>query len=105
MPALEVLVLAAYDRMIGLELDDLAVDGCSTKAPCGGDAAGCRPVDRGQQGRHRAVGARGARAPAGHVGCRGKSARRPAARTDADPLDRLGPLPAKPTVHVDRGYD
>ena len=29
------LALQAYDRMIGLELDDLAVDGCITKAPCG----------------------------------------------------------------------
>jgi Putative transposase of IS4/5 family (DUF4096) len=37
---LELLVLRAYDRMVGLELDDLAVDGCITKAPCGGDAAG-----------------------------------------------------------------
>jgi IS5 family transposase len=50
-------------------------------------------------------GDRGSRDPAGHGGCRGKSARRAAARTDADTLDRLGPLPAKPTVHVDRGYD
>jgi hypothetical protein len=43
--ALEVLVLQAYDRMVGLELDDLAVDGCITKAPCGGHAAGRSPVD------------------------------------------------------------
>ncbi len=26
--------LKAYDRLIGLELADLAVDGCLTKAPC-----------------------------------------------------------------------
>jgi hypothetical protein len=30
---LELLVLDVYDRMVGLELDDLAVDGCITKAP------------------------------------------------------------------------
>lgn len=48
---LELLVLHAYDRMIGLELGDLAIDGCITKAPCGGDAAGRSPVDRGKQGR------------------------------------------------------
>ncbi len=38
----------AYDRMIGLELDDRAVDGCLTKAPRGGEAAGRSPVDRGK---------------------------------------------------------
>jgi hypothetical protein len=29
------LALRAYDQMIGLELGDVAVDGCITKAPCG----------------------------------------------------------------------
>jgi hypothetical protein len=33
-------VLAAYDRLFGLELEHLAVDGCITKAPCGGQTAG-----------------------------------------------------------------
>ena len=40
------LALGAYDRMIGLELADIAVDGCITKAPCGGEVAGRSPVDR-----------------------------------------------------------
>jgi hypothetical protein len=43
------LALAAYDRMIGLGLDELSVDGCITKAPCGGERAGRSPVDRGKQ--------------------------------------------------------
>ncbi len=34
------MVLAAYDRMLGLGLEQLAVDGCITKAPCGGQVAG-----------------------------------------------------------------
>jgi len=33
-------VLGAYDQLFGLELDHLAVDGCITKAPCGGQVAG-----------------------------------------------------------------
>jgi len=45
-----VVALAAYDRIIGLELDELSVDGCITKAPCGGDKAGPSPVDRRKQG-------------------------------------------------------
>jgi hypothetical protein len=28
----------------------VAVDGCITKAPCGGEKAGKRPADRGKQG-------------------------------------------------------
>ena len=34
------LALQAYDQIIGLELADVAVDGCMTKAPCGGPLAG-----------------------------------------------------------------
>ena len=40
MDALEQIALEAYDRMIGLELADVSVDGCITKAPCGGQKAG-----------------------------------------------------------------
>ena len=36
---LRLAVLAAYDRLFGLELDHLVVDGCITKAPCGGQVA------------------------------------------------------------------
>jgi hypothetical protein len=49
------LALQAYDRMIGLDLDDLAVDGCITKAPSGGEVAGRSPVDRGKQGLKRSI--------------------------------------------------
>jgi hypothetical protein len=31
------IVLGAYDRIIGLELSDVAVDCCITTAPCGGE--------------------------------------------------------------------
>ena len=40
MEALEGMALAAYDRIIGLDLADVCVDGCITKAPCGGEKAG-----------------------------------------------------------------
>jgi hypothetical protein len=39
----------AYDRMIGLNLTDLAVDGCITKTSCGGEVAERSPVDRGRR--------------------------------------------------------
>ena len=41
--------------MIGLDLDDLSVDGAISKAPGGGEGAGRNPVDRGQQGTKRSV--------------------------------------------------
>ncbi|MCF3103026.1 transposase [Streptomyces roseoverticillatus] len=50
METLRLLVLAAYDRMIGLELDQLSADGCISKAPSGGECAGKSPVDRAIQG-------------------------------------------------------
>ena len=37
---LRLAVLAAYQRLFGLDLEHLAVDGCITKAPCGGQVAG-----------------------------------------------------------------
>ena len=47
--ALREAVLEAYDRSIGLELWDVAVDCCITKAHCGGEKAGRRPVDGGSR--------------------------------------------------------
>ena len=50
MEKLREISLETYDRLIGLELADLEVDGCLTKAPCGGEKAGRSPVDRGKGG-------------------------------------------------------
>lgn len=41
---LEQICLDAYEKMIGLDLANLVVDGCIVKAPCGGEAAGRSPV-------------------------------------------------------------
>jgi transposase len=46
MEQLRGLALAAYDRVLGLRLSDIAIDCCITKAPCGGEKAGKSPVDR-----------------------------------------------------------
>ena len=47
--------LAGYDQMIGLDLEDMSVDGAITKSPCGGEVAGRSPVDRGKQGTKRSL--------------------------------------------------
>ncbi len=48
--ALKADALAAYDRVIGLELDDVALDGSLHKAPYGGEGTGPNPTDRGKSG-------------------------------------------------------
>src|SRR5215208_5834407 len=50
MEVLREMALEAYDKLIGLQLCDVAFDSCITKAPCGGEKAGRSPVDRGKQG-------------------------------------------------------
>ena len=49
------IALDAYDRIVGLILDQIAVDGCITKAPGGGECAGPSPVDRRKQGMKRSL--------------------------------------------------
>ena len=42
--------IAAYDRIIGLDLSDTAVDGSLHKAPAGGEGTGKNPTDRAKLG-------------------------------------------------------
>lgn len=61
------IALGAYDRIVGLVLDQIAVDGSITKAPGGGQAAGRSPVDRGKQGLKRSGMVDGYGIPLGRV--------------------------------------
>ena len=99
------LALRAYDRMLGLELDDLAVDGCVTKAPSGGEAAGRSPVDRGKQGLKRSAATDGAGIPLHLVAAGANRHDAPLLAPTLAGLDKLDRLPDRPTVHLDRGYD
>ena len=99
------LALAAYDRMIGLELEDLAVDGCITKAPGGGEVAGRSPVDRGKQGLKRSVVTDGAGIPLHVVSVGANRHDGPLLGATLAGLDKLDDLPDDVTVHLDRGYD
>jgi transposase len=42
--------LAGYDRIVGLDLSEVAVDGSQHKAPFGGEGTGPNPTDRGKSG-------------------------------------------------------
>jgi transposase len=97
------LALRAYDQMIGLELADLAADGCITKAPGGGEVAGRSPVDRGKGGLKRSVVTDGAGLPLYLVSAGANRHDAPLLRPTLAGLDRLD-LPEEVAVHLDGGY-
>ena len=104
--ALREAALEAYDRFIGLQLSEIAVDCCITKAPRGGEKAGRNPVDRGKQGTKRSTAVDEQGIPIGTITA-------PANRHDSPLLTKtlhavsetLGELPERAKVHLDRGYD
>jgi transposase len=102
---LRLLVLAAYDRLFGLELEQLAVDGCTTKAPCGGQTAGPSPVDRRKQGLKRSTVTEAGGIPLGAVPAPANHRDDGLLAVTLDTLTGVGPLPAQPVVHLDAGYD
>lgn len=103
---LEQICLDSYDKMIGLDLSNLSVDGCIVKAPCGGEAAGRSPVDRGKQGTKRSLLVDGNGIPLGCVVAAANRHDSPLLGPTLDKLARFGfDLPEQITVHLDAGYD
>jgi transposase len=106
MDALRELALESYDRFVGLELSEVAVDCCITKAPCGGEEAGTNPVDRGKQGIKRSTAVDAEGIPIGSVTA-------PANRHDSPLLvptlehasASVGAMLDGRSVYLDRGYD
>jgi transposase len=99
------IALDSYDRIVGLVLDDIAVDGCITKAPGGGECAGPSPVDRRKQGLKRSLLVEGYGIPLGRVLAGANRHDSPLLEPTLARLDELGPLPDEVTVHLDSGYD
>lgn len=103
---LEQICLEFYDRIVGLDLENLSVDGRIVKAPCGGEAAGRSPVDRGKQGTKRSLLVDGAGIPLGCVVAGANRHDSPLLRPTLEKLGRFGlALPDQITVHLDAGYD
>jgi transposase len=105
MDELRGLALEAYDRTVGLELSDVAVDCCITKAPCGGEKAGRSPVDRGKRGIKRSTVVDAGGIPLGTIAAPANRHDSPLLDETLDTLEVLGPLPERMSVHLDRGYD
>ena len=102
---LKKIVREAYDRMVGLVLEELAIDGCIAKAPGGGELAGRSPVDRGKLGYKRSIMVDGKGIPLGRVLAPANRHDSPLLAPTLDKLDEIGPLPEDITVHLDAGYD
>ena len=97
--------LDAYETMIGLDLADVAVDGCTTKAPCGGECAGRSPVDRAKGGLKRSQLTDGAGIPLATVSAPANTVDHALLPETLDALKDFQPLPAGATAHPDAGYD
>jgi transposase len=102
---LKQIAVEAYDRIAGLALQEILIDGCITKAPGGGECAGRNPVDRGKQGMKRSLMTDGHGIPLDRVLAPASRHDSPLLAPTLDKLDDLGPLPEDVRVHLDAGYD
>ena len=95
--------LGAYDRIMGLDLSDAAVDGSIHKAPCGGDGTGKSPVDRAKLGWKWSLLCDRAGIP---VAWTADGANRNDVALFEPTVAAAGALAADvETLHLDRGYD
>lgn len=97
--------IAAYDRVIGLDLSDVAVDGSLHKSPCGGEGTGPNPTDRAKLGWKWSVATDRSGIP---IGWTVDGANRNDSVLLAPTLDdvaRRGLLAEIETLWLDRGYD
>jgi len=97
--------IAAYDRIIGLDLSDVALDGSLHKAPAGGEGTGPNPTDRAKRGWKWSVATDGHGIP---IGWATAGANRHDSQLLAPTLEAVGGrglLADIETLHLDRGYD
>ncbi len=103
--ALKAEAIAAFDRIIGLDLTEVSVDGSLHKAPYGGEGTGPNPTDRGKLGWKWSVAAERHGVP---IGWAIDGANRNDVRmllTTIDAVAEAGLLVDIDTLHLDRGYD
>ncbi len=103
--ALKTEALAAYDRVIGFDLDNVSLDGSLHKAPYGGEGTGPNPTDRGKCGWKWSVASDMTGVP---IGWAIDGANRHDVRMLEPTLDdvkAVGYFADIVTLHLDRGYD
>lgn len=96
---------AAFDRVIGLDLSEVALDGSLHKAPYGGEGTGPNPTDRAKLGWKWSVAVERHGIPIGWAidGANRNDVRMLAPTIEA--VASVGLLADIETLHLDRGYD
>ena len=97
--------MAAFDRIIELDLGDVSLDGSLHKAPCGGEGTGPNPTDRGKLGWKWSVASERHGIPIGWTidGANRNDVVMLSPTLEA--VDAAGLLADIDTLHLDRGYD
>ena len=97
--------IAGYDRIRGLDLSEVSIDGSLHKSPCGGQGTGPNPTDRAKKGWKWSIASEAAGIP---IGWALDSANRHDIRLLAPTLDAVTARGLDldiETLHLDRGYD
>lgn len=97
--------LAAYDRIIGLDLSEVAVDGSLHKAPCGGEGTGPNPTDRAKTGWKWSLATDRWGIPIGWVAAGANRNDSILLEPTLQAIADRGLLTDMRTLHLDRGYD
>jgi hypothetical protein len=97
--------LAAFDRIVGLDLDDVALDGSLHKAPYGGEGTGPNPTDRAKLGWKWSVASERHGIPVGWVIDGANRNDVAMLEPTLDAIADTGLHADIGTLHLDRGYD
>ena len=95
----------AYDRIIELDLENVALDGSIHKAPCGGEGTGKSPVDRAKLGWKWSVAVDGAGIPIGWAIDGANRNDVAMLEPTLDAIAKTGLLVDVGILSLDRGYD
>lgn len=97
--------LSAYDKVVGLDLSEVAIDGSLHKAPTGGEGTGRSPVDRGKLGWKWSMAADRFGIPIGWATAGANCNDCVMLPGTLAAVAVRGLLPDIETLHLDRGYD
>jgi transposase len=97
--------LAAYDRVIGLRLDEVSIDGSQHKAPMGGSGTGPSNVDRGKLGWKWSLATEAAGIPIGWIVAASNINDQKLVEDTIEAVDARGYEVEIEQAHLDRGYD
>ncbi|MFH1330480.1 MAG: transposase, partial [Actinomycetota bacterium] len=96
---------AGYDKIMGFDVTEVAIDGSQHKAPSGGEGTGRNPTDRGKQGWKWSVAADRNGIPLGWATADANRHDTVLLAPTLDAVGARGLLVDIATLHLDRGYD